>query len=236
MRLAAIESSSLVASVALLEDDVLVAEYTTCYQKTHSQTLLPMMEQIFAMTGAEPESLDCIAISSGPGSFTGLRIGSATAKGLGLALDIPLVEVPTLEAMAYQLYGNRDLICPMMDARRGQVYTGVYTFTQDNAFICVKEPMAAAAEEILAFLNARGQRVILLGDGVPVHKELIEKSLTVPFSFAPAFCMRQRAAAVAQLGANYYREGRAIPSDQHAPSYYRISQAERERMEREHGA
>ena len=236
MKLAAIESSSLVASVALLEDDVLVAEYTTCYQKTHSQTLLPMMEQIFAMTGAQPESLDCIAISSGPGSFTGLRIGSATAKGLGLALDIPLVEVPTLDAMAYQLYGNRDLICPMMDARRGQVYTGVYTFTEDGSFVCVKEARAVAAEEILQLLQEKGQKVIFLGDGVPVHKELIEKSLTIPFSFAPAFCMRQRAAAVAQLGAKYYREGLAISSDQHAPKYYRMSQAERERMEQEHGA
>ena len=131
MKILAIESSSLVASVAVTEDGVTVAEYTVNFKKTHSQTLLPMIDQIAAMTELDMDSVDAIAVSGGPGSFTGLRIGSATAKGLGLALKKPLIHVPTLDAMAWNLYGASGLICPVMDARRNQVYTGLYRFEKD---------------------------------------------------------------------------------------------------------
>ena len=117
-----IESSSLVASVAILDGDTITAEYTVNHKKTHSQTLLPMLDEIVRMTEQNLEDLDAIAVSGGPGSFTGLRIGSATAKGLGLALEKPLIHVPTLDAMAYNLYGCGERICPIMDASRGQVY------------------------------------------------------------------------------------------------------------------
>ena len=126
MRVLAIDTSGLVASVALVEDDVLRAEFTTNDKKTHSQTLLPMLEQLRQMISLELDTIDVIAIAAGPGSFTGLRIGSATAKGLGLALGKPLVEVPTLEGLAYNLYGTDKLVCPMMDARRNQDSTGLY--------------------------------------------------------------------------------------------------------------
>ena len=127
MKILALDSSGLVASVALVEDDILVAEYTMNYKKTHSQTLLPMLDEIKKAVNLDLESIDAIAVAAGPGSFTGLRIGSATAKGLGLALQKPLIGVPTVEALAYNLYGtDRDtVICPMMDARRKQVYTGI---------------------------------------------------------------------------------------------------------------
>ncbi len=128
MKILAIDSSGLVASVAVTEDDVLISEYTTNYKKTHSQTLLPMLDEVKKMTELDLSTLDAIAVSAGPGSFTGLRIGSATAKGLGLALDKPLIGVPTVDALAMNLYGTDSLICPLMDARRNQVYTGVYTF------------------------------------------------------------------------------------------------------------
>lgn len=128
MRVLAIDTSGLVASVALVEDDVLRAEFTTNDKKTHSQTLLPMLDQLRQMTSLELDTVDAIAIAAGPGSFTGLRIGSATAKGLGLALGKPLVEVPTLEGLAYNLYGTDKLVCPMMDARRNQIYTGLYEY------------------------------------------------------------------------------------------------------------
>ena len=134
MLIIGIESSALVASVALMEDDRLVAEYTMNNKKTHSQTLLPMLDEIVRAAEADLKDVDAIAISRGPGSFTGLRIGSATAKGLGLALDKPLVEVPTLDAMAYNLYGVCDgVICPIMDARRQEVYSGIYEFVPEQA-------------------------------------------------------------------------------------------------------
>ena len=139
MKILALDSSGLVASVALIQDETLVAEYTMNYKKTHSQTLLPMLDEIKKAVDLDLETLDAIAVAAGPGSFTGLRIGSATAKGLGLALDKPLIPVPTLEALAYNLYDTPEdtLICPIMDARRKQVYTGIYAF-KDHCLITVK--------------------------------------------------------------------------------------------------
>ena len=112
-RILGIDSSGLVAGVAVTEGDVLLAEYTTNYKKTHSQTLLPMLDELCRMVELDMNTLDAIAIASGPGSFTGLRIGSGTAKGLGLALNKPLVEVPTLEGLAWNLWGAGGIVCPM---------------------------------------------------------------------------------------------------------------------------
>ena len=176
MLLLAIESSGLVASVALMTEDKLIGEYTTNFKKTHSQTLLPMLDEVVRMTGISLDSVDAIVISGGPGSFTGLRIGAATAKGLGLALDKPLVNVPTVDAMAYNLYGTDQIICPIMDARRQQVYTGLYTFEGDDFRVLCQEK-AVGIEEIVQEINAMGNPVVFLGDGVPVHKNYIEEHI-----------------------------------------------------------
>ena len=121
MKILAIDSSGLVASAAILTEENLIAEYTVNYKKTHSQTLLPMIDEIVRMAEVDLKEIDAIALAEGPGSFTGLRIGSSTAKGLGLALGKPIIGVSTLKALAYNLFGTDSLICPMMDARRGQV-------------------------------------------------------------------------------------------------------------------
>ena len=127
MRILAIESSAVTASVAILTDDVLTAEYTVNYKKTHSQTLLPMLDEVAKMIDLDLNSIDAIAVAAGPGSFTGLRIGSSTAKGMALALKKPILSIPTLEGLAYRLTPVTDeLVCPLMDARRNQVYTGIY--------------------------------------------------------------------------------------------------------------
>ena len=112
MKILAIDSSGLVASVAVTEDDSLIAEYTTNYKKTHSQTLLPMLDEVKKMIELDLSCIDAIAVSAGPGSFTGLRIGSATAKGLGLALDKPIISVPTVDALAMNVYGTDHIVCP----------------------------------------------------------------------------------------------------------------------------
>ncbi|MDK2968235.1 MULTISPECIES: tRNA (adenosine(37)-N6)-threonylcarbamoyltransferase complex dimerization subunit type 1 TsaB [Lacrimispora] len=229
MNLLGIESSSLVASVALLTDDILTAEYTVNFKKTHSQTLLPMLDEIVTMTGIRLEDIDAIAVSAGPGSFTGLRIGSATGKGLGLALKKPLVSVPTIDAMAFEFYGSASIICPIMDARRNQVYTGIY----DNrkGFSVIKESCAMDIRELIEELNSMGQSVIFSGDGVPVCKESIEEFMKVPFEFAPAHLNRQRAGAVAAYGARLFSQGKTVTAAEHAPDYLRKPQAEREREE-----
>ena len=133
MKVLAIDSSGLTATVAVVEDEQTTAEYTVNYKKTHSQTLLPMIDEIVRMAEVDLTAIDAIAVAGGPGSFTGLRIGSATAKGLGLAMGKPLIHVPSVDAMAYNVYGCEDIICPIMDARRSQVYTGIYTFVPQKA-------------------------------------------------------------------------------------------------------
>ena len=232
MRVLAIDSSGLTATVAIVEDDTTIAEFTINYKKTHSQTLLPMIDEMVKMVEADLNTIDAIAVAGGPGSFTGLRIGSATAKGLGLALGKPLIHIPTADAMAYSIYGCEDIICPIMDARRKQVYTGIYRFT-DHRLETVEEQMAVPVEEMIKKLNAYGQPVTFLGDGVPVFCELITEKMEVPYSFAPAHVNKQRAAAVAALGLIYYREGKTETAMEHIPDYLRVSQAERERAERE---
>ena len=232
MKVLGIDSSGLVASVAVVEDDILLAEYTVNYKKTHSQTLLPMLKEIGDMINLDLNSLDAIAIATGPGSFTGLRIGSATAKGLGLALDKPIIPVPTVDGLAYDLWGTDKIVCPIMDARRNQVYTGIYEFC-DGKLQILENQMAVSVTEIAEKLNALGREVIFLGDGVPVYRKTLAEVMKISYSFALAHMNRQRASAVAVLGAQYYVQGRAESAMEHKPDYLRLSQAERERKERE---
>lgn len=246
MKIAAIDSSGLTASVAVVEDDILIGEYNVQYKKTHSQTLLPMLEELKKMVELDLTTLDAIALAKGPGSFTGLRIGSATAKGLGFALQVPLVEIPTLSGLACNLYGTDKLVCPLMDARREQVYTGIYEFVkkekqeeEGSAFFSgyqlktVLEQRAVPIAEIAKECNALSREVIFLGDGVPVYAQRLKELLKVPYSFAPAHMNRQRAAAFAGLAMEYVKEGRLVPAEEHAPEYLRLSQAEREKREKE---
>ncbi len=245
MKLIAIDSSGLVASVAIVEDDAVIAEYNVQYKKTHSQTLLPMLEEIRKMVELELSTVDAIAIAKGPGSFTGLRIGSATAKGLGLALDIPIVEIPTLDGMACNLYGSDRMVCPIMDARRNQVYTGIYDFLHKKDSEEAEESVqyelhtilpqsALSIEELAEKCNELNGEIIFLGDGVPVFREQLKELMRVPYGFAPAHMNRQRAAAFAMLAFQYLKEGKAVTAAAHVPEYLRLSQAEREKAEKQH--
>lgn len=234
MKLLAIDSSGLVATVAIVEDNNIIAEYTIHHKKTHSQTLMPMLEEVKNMVELDLNTIDAIAVASGPGSFTGLRIGSATAKGLALGLGKPIIEVPTLEGMAYQMYGSQALVCPIMDARRNQVYTGLYQFVEGGdgyRMEILKDGCACDIMECIETANGFGQPVMFLGDGVPVFEALICEHATVPVYFAPAHRRLQSAASVGALAIEFARAGRFTEARDHAPEYFRMSQAERERME-----
>lgn len=231
MRILALDSSGLVATVAILEDDQTLAEYTVNYKKTHSQTLLPMLDEVVKMIEFDLSTIDAIAVAGGPGSFTGLRIGAATAKGLGLALRKPLIHVPTVDGLAYNLFGNSGLICPIMDARRNQVYTGIYRF-ENGEFQVLEEQMAISLQELAEKLNGYAEKVTFLGDGVPVYKEKLAEMLHLEYCFAPAHLNRQRATAVGALGMRYFQEGKIESAAEHRPDYLRLSQAERERAEK----
>ena len=240
MKILAIESSALVASAAVYEDGVIKALCSSNFKKTHSQTLMPMVDQVIKMTETDPESLDAVAVSGGPGSFTGLRIGCATAKGLCLALDKPLIHVPTLDAMAYNFYAGRDLIVPVMDARRSQVYTGIYTFRKNKAgeeeLRTLLEGCAMDINELLALIRdkyfydkdkAEFSRAVFLGDGVSAFKDVIESNARFEYVFAGPNLAFQSAGSVAVLAAEYFRQGMVIDADAESPVYLRPSQAER---------
>lgn len=254
MKILALDSSGLVASVALSEDDNLIAEYTIQYKKTHSQTLLPMLEEIRNMVELDLSTVDAIAVAAGPGSFTGLRIGSATAKGLAFAMEKPIIPVPTLEGLAYQMYGADAVVCPIMDARRNQVYTGIYEFlpaddrSKDKTgavseaeqsesdryrydMHVIKKQCAVFFDEIAEELNRIGRKVVFVGDGIPVFQERMKEMMQVPYTLAPAHRNRQSAACIAALGSVYYAKGRTIDGDKFVPEYLRLSQAERERAQ-----
>lgn len=234
MKILALDSSGLVASVALAEDDNLIAEYTIQYKKTHSQTLLPMLEELKNMVELDLSTVDAIAVAAGPGSFTGLRIGSATAKGLAFAMEKPIVPVPTLEGLAYQMYGTDAAVCPIMDARRSQVYTGIYEFVDGKDrydMRVIKEQCAVSFDEIAEALNSLGRRTVFIGDGIPVFRERMREVLQIPYTLAPAHRSRQSAACIAALGSVYYAQGKIVSGAEHVPEYLRLSQAERERAQ-----
>ena len=232
MKILALDTTGLVASVALVDENKTIAEFTTNYKKTHSQTIMPMVENLKNMVDLDLSTIDYIACACGPGSFTGLRIGAATAKGLAHGLDIPVIPVPTLDALAYNMFGTNKLVVPIMDARRNQTYTGLYRF-DGNDMQVLRGECAVGIDEIAADINSRGEAVVFLGDGVPVFKAYLEEQLTVPHSYAPAHLNKQRAGAVAVLGMQYYREGKTESAAEHRPEYLRLSQAERERKEQE---
>ena len=203
---------------------------------------MPMLDDICKKIHLDLKSIDAIAVAKGPGSFTGLRIGSATAKGLALALDKPIIPIPTVDGIAYNLYGVEKIICPMMDARRNQVYTGLYTFvagTPEGKSLerkfemqIIHEQFATSVEDIASRINEIGKPVVLLGDGVPVYRDQIDKLLKVPYSIAPMHQNRQNAAALVSLAMQYASEGRMVSADEFVPDYLRLSQAEREAKEK----
>ena len=230
MKILAIEASGPVAGCALWEDGTLTAEYSVQYKKKHSQSLVPMLEEMREMVDLDLSGIDFIAVTSGPGSFTGLRIGAATVKGLGLALDKPVLPVPTVDSLACNLYGTDRLICPLMDARRQQVYTGIYE-NRDGLNVLRPQCVTALAD-IVEELNQLGREVIFLGDGVPVNEKALAELMKVPYLLAPAHLNRQRAAATAVRAAQIYEEKgqeALVSSDDFRPEYLRVPQAERER-------
>ena len=235
MKILGLDSSGLVASVCLMEDDTLLAEYSVNHKKTHSQTLLPMLDEIVKMVEADLSEIDAIAVAAGPGSFTGLRIGSATVKGLAYALNKPVVSVPTTAGIAANLFNTEGLICPIMDARRSQVYTGTYCFNEGK-LTTLTEQRAMSIEDLITELNEKGKTVTFLGDGVQVYKNVIEEKIKVPYFFAPAHLSKQRAGAVAYVGMQLFKEGKYEDGKDHTPVYLRLSQAERERLEQEKNA
>ena len=230
MKILSLDTSGLVASCAISENGKIVAEYTLNYKLTHSQTIMPMIDEIVKLSQTDISTIDYIACAAGPGSFTGLRIGAATAKGFAHGLNKPIIPVPTLEALAYNIFGTEKYICPIMDARRKQVYNGVYIF-EDYELKEILPPQTRIIDEVLEFVSGLDKKAIFLGDGVFVYEEAIKRCENA--LLAPLNCNLQRAASVAAAAESYAAKGKFIKGSDFAPEYLRKSQAERELEEKQ---
>ncbi len=228
MKILALDSTALDASVALCEDERLLAEYTIRNGNTHSETLLPMVESILRFFSITPNDIDLFAASEGPGSFTGVRIGAATLKGLAFETQKPCIGVSTLEALARNLDAVNGIVCPVMNARRRQVYTAI--FHMENRVLTRLLPDSALAlTELDEMLKAYDEPIFLVGDGYEISAD----ALTCPLSVTPERLRHQSAYSVAQVARDAYLSGTRTTDIEMSPTYLRPSQAERERAERE---
>ena len=224
MLILAIESSAKAASVALTEDERLIAQYTQCSGLTHSRTLLPMVDDMLKNTEKTIAGVDLIAVAHGPGSFTGIRIGVSTVKGLAWAADKRCVGVSTLEAMAWHGVSAGGLVCPVMDARRSQVYNALFEI-KDGRPVRLCADRAVSLDELAEEID--GKNAFLTGDGAMLTYEHMKK-LGIACRVAPQNLVYQSAWGVA-MAALDKAPGTA---DDLLPVYLRLSQAERERQER----
>lgn len=220
MNILAVDSCSMVAACAVMCDDKLVAEGYVNHSKTHSQKLLPMIDNVIKSAQMTVKDIDLFVCTIGPGSFTGQRIGISTVKGLAQGLNKPCVGVSSLEAMAYNVPFTDAIICPIMDARRGQVYNGLYKW-EGEKLVTLEADRALALDDLLEEL--KGKKVVFLGDGVPVFKDKLGS-----FLIAPPHLSQIRGGSVAMLG----REKQSVSYDKLLPLYLRKSQAEREYEEK----
>ena len=224
MTLLALDTTGSVAGAALVTNEKVLAEINLDVGKTHSQTIMPMVANLLDMTGLSLEQLNYIACSSGPGSFTGLRIGAATAKALAHGADKKIIPVSTLDAMAYNVYDASKLVVPIMDARRERVYTCFYRL-EDGVMRRLTEPMAKEMNTVIEMLTMYNLPVIFTGDGLVPYSDQIIKS---GFEMAPAHLNRQRAAALGYLAIKLAETENAVNHADFSPVYLRKPQAERE--------
>lgn len=222
MPLLALDTATLVSSVALASRDRLLAELTLQVSKTHSERLMPNIEELLSMAGLGRHELEAVAVSIGPGSFTGLRIGLATAKALAYALNIPLVGVPTLAALAYGCPVPGALLAPTMDAQKGNIYFALYRW-QNGVLAEIAPPGFRASEAVAGELAASGEPVLILGEAVELYPDTFQRP---GLSLAPAHIAMPRAASVAFLGFDLLAAGVRHDAMALEPLYIRRSEAE----------
>lgn len=219
-----IESATPVAAVAVAGDGAILAERMVFNQRTHSVNLLPMIKSVLEESGVGKQGLTGIAVSGGPGSFTGLRIGMSTAKSLAQVLGLNVVGISTLSSLAYPLAGRGCYICPVLNARKNEVYSAVYD--NKDVLTTLAGPMAVSPEKLVQILLNLGGPVIFAGDGVSQYAEDFKASLGQLAGFAPAMSNYPRGAAVAELGLAAFSEGRGVAPADLCPEYIRPSEAE----------
>ena len=229
MNILSLDSTAIASTVAICNDERLLAQFTLNNGNTHSETLLPMIEHSLSLLKMTVDDIDLFACSAGPGSFTGVRIGVSTVKGLAFAKDKPCVGVSSLEALAYNLAGIDGLICPVMNARRSQLYNALF-ICKDGRLTRVCEdrliPVGELEEELLGYTD---MPIYLCGDGYEIAKDAFSRVSTCK---TPAMQIHQSAYSVALCALEEARKGTVGGDIELSPVYLRASQAERERLER----
>lgn len=234
MKILALESSAVAASAALCEDEMLLGQTYLHTGLTHSQTLLPMAAGLLEQCDLKPQDLDLIAVAAGPGSFTGLRIGVAAAKGLAWAAELPCAGCSTLEAMAWSLAGFQGEVCAAMDARRHQVYNARFQ-VNGTAPHRLTPDRAITLADLVKELEGTSVPQIVVGDGAQLCYDALTAA-GIPAILAPPNLRMQSAWGVARMGLELARTGQTVSPGELVPIYHRLSQAERERLEREEAA
>ncbi len=230
MKILSLDSTAATSTAALCESEKLIAEFSVNGGNTHSETLLPMIAELLKNSGYTVGDVDIFAAASGPGSFTGVRIGAATVKGLAFGSGKPCIGVSTLRALAYNLAGFDGIICPVMNARRNQVYNAL--FDADGNRLC--NDRALSIDELSAELANADKTVWLCGDGTDITYNGFAGRVNA--KKAPERLIYQSAYSVAQIALNEFNNGVRTTDIELTPVYLRLSQAERERLERESGS
>jgi len=220
-----IDTATRVAGAAVAGENRLIAERFVHNLKTHSQNIIPMIDQVMRDAGIKPENLYGISVTGGPGSFTGLRIGMSVAKTMGLALNIPVVAISTLKVLAWNLYMAPGLICPILDARKNEVYTCLYK-SVPGGLEELADPAAVSIDRLVDELSRFSDEVIFLGDGVPVYEDVLRDMMGRRALFGTMINSFPRASAAAELGLNKMKEGRLSDFTFLQPVYLRKSEAE----------
>lgn len=224
MLILAIDTSSATATAALTQDGKLLAEYMLTSGKAHSQKLMVIVDELLKSCGKKPEDIDLYACAAGPGSFTGLRIGASAVKAMAQVFDKPVAGVPTLDGLAYNVYGFDGLICPMLDAQRGAVYSALYKW-EKGKLIKLEDYRVIDAKELMQKLKAHNENIAMLGDGVEIAMPYVDKALGKAAP-VPTAIMQPRASSVAAIALEMYKEGKAESCYSFKPVYIRKSQAE----------
>lgn len=230
MKVLAVDTSSVVATCAVVDEEKVLGEFTLNQDMTHSEKLIPMIKVVMDSLGLRPEDIDLFAAAVGPGSFTGLRIGLATIKGLAHVVDKPVLGISTLEALAFNIPWG-DTIIPIMDARRDRVFTGIYRW-ENGILLNVLEPTIFEVDELLDFVDDNYETVMFNGDGTNVFKERIMDRLLDKALFAPVSLNMARASSVGELALNKWNAGQRENYFELVPDYLRESQAQRELKKR----
>jgi tRNA threonylcarbamoyladenosine biosynthesis protein TsaB len=226
LRVLGIESATTVAGIALAEEEKVIAEVTLNTRKTHSQRLMPMLAQMLEEAEMDLADVDGLVVSAGPGSFTGLRIGMATVKGLAFACQKPVAAVSTLDSLAMNLQGNPGLICPVLNARRNEVYVSLYTFTDQGVLKRCEDFQAIAPAQLVDMLSRWQGTVTFVGDGVDAYGRYFLEALGERARLASPLQNLPRAANLAWLGLERLKKGLAEDLSTLKPFYIRPSEAE----------